>query len=302
MKKLFTSGLKFVAFALIFYVLGILVFLFAVKKNLNYPVASYGHLLTRLQEAKVVRHPQVLAIGSSHVYRGYDTRIFDKAGISLFNLGSSAQTPIQGNLLLHEYIDRIQPATVLYDVSPAFFSSDGVESSLEVIANDTLTWQTVQMAFSVNNLKTYNALVFSWWQQLLVGKSHIRESPVHGPDTYVHGGFVESRMAYFRHLTYPKSAWAFKQIQWEKFDSSLAYLKQKGIGVILVQSPNTKACYNSHTNNQAFDSLIRLRNLPYYNFNDLPLDDSLDFYDAAHLNQRGVQRFDAEVIRKVFHK
>ena len=37
----------------------------------------------------------VLVLGSSHAYRGFDPRIFKKAGIKLFNFGSSGQTLLQ---------------------------------------------------------------------------------------------------------------------------------------------------------------------------------------------------------------
>ena len=49
---------------------------------------------------------------------------------------------------------------------------------------------------------------------------------------------------------------------------------------------------------------MRSYGLQYYNFNEIiQLDDSLDFYDAHHLNQNGVNKFNAklkEVLPEIF--
>jgi len=76
----------------------------------------------------------ILFLGSSHSYRGFNPQYF--SGYKTFNLGSSAQTPIQTNLLLKRYLHQLNPKTIVYEVYPISLSIDGVESSSDIIAND----------------------------------------------------------------------------------------------------------------------------------------------------------------------
>lgn len=101
----------------------------AFKKSLVYHRVSSGHMFTRLEEAGEFGHVDVLVTGSSHAYRGFDPRVFAENGLSLFNLGSSSQTPIQTEFLLDRYLDVLTPEVVLLEVYPDLFSNDGTESS-----------------------------------------------------------------------------------------------------------------------------------------------------------------------------
>ena len=103
--------------------------------NLNYRVAKGGHLYTRLKDIEHYSHVELLVIGSSHAYRGFDPRIFKKKGVEIFNLGSSAQTPIQTEILIKRYLDKLNPKVVLFEVYPGSLTSDGVESSLDLVSN-----------------------------------------------------------------------------------------------------------------------------------------------------------------------
>jgi hypothetical protein len=64
------------------------------RKNIKDKRGDIGHMFTRNKELNSLDSIDILVIGSSHVYRGFDPRFFSKKGIRLFNLGSSAQTPL----------------------------------------------------------------------------------------------------------------------------------------------------------------------------------------------------------------
>ena len=80
-----------------------------------------------------IKNVDVLFLGSSHAYRGFDPRIFRKRGYSSFNLGSSAQTPSQTKVWLKRYLKHLNPKIVIYEVYPGTFSSDGIEASLDLV-------------------------------------------------------------------------------------------------------------------------------------------------------------------------
>lgn len=303
MKKLLISLVKFTFFVFLFYIIGIAIFPSWLKKNVYYPVGtSVGHLYTRLNDMRSYHNVDVLFLGSSHAYRGFDTRIFKKAGISSFNLGSSAQTPIETKVLAIKYLDQLHPSTVIYEVSPALFANDGVESSLDLIANDKISVETVKMVFDINNLKTYNTLIYGIYRCIFKLDADVKDPIKKGIDTYIPGGFIEMEMRYSHHTTFKKEKWDLKEKQWNRFNETLSLIKKHGIKIILVQAPIAPNFYNAHTNNREFDSLMNATHLSYYNFNNLQLDDSLYFSDEMHLNQNGVKIFNDTLIKVIFNR
>lgn len=114
-----------ITYPLLIFLSGYLPISNVLKLNLNYRIGSYGHMFTRINEVKQLdSNVDILFLGSSHSYRGFDPRNFkDK---KTFNLGSSSQTPIQTKILLERYLDNINPKTVIYrSLSRDFFSRRG---------------------------------------------------------------------------------------------------------------------------------------------------------------------------------
>ena len=266
----------------------ILGFLAPVLPNLNYRQMSYGHMHTRIQETKNRRDVDILFLGSSQAYRGFDVRKFENS----FNLGSSSQTPIQTELLLNRYLDSLNPKTIVYAVDQSIFSSDGVESSVDIIANDKNDLKSLKMAFNVNHLKTYNTLLFGYVHDLSFRKTSLKEPPQKEKDTYVAGGYVEREMEYFKsYVNYPPSQWSLDRQQIKAFKNILSMTDTRNIRLILVYVPITTALYQSFTDNELFDTKMKSYG-EYHNFNPIvPLDDSLHFYDSHHLNQTGTELF-----------
>ncbi len=298
MKKFITSLILFVVFCTVFYIAALMLLPSFLKKNMGFAKGSYGHLYTRIRDIKNAENVDILFLGSSHAYRGFDTRIFDSAGFRSFNLGSSAQTPVQTQLLLDKYLARINPEMVIYEVDPIIFSSDGVESSLDLIANDTITLATAKMALEMRNIKTLNTLIYGLCRQWFNLDNKFKENAVTGKDSYIKGGFVERKMEYFHPKANPPENSVFLKSQINYFNKILKYLSEKGIKILLVQAPVTSYFYNSRTNNYKFDSIIKSKKLPYYDFNQLlRLNDSLHFYDSHHLNQNGVKIFNTKLIQ-----
>ena len=137
------------------------------KKNLTYSRGAYGHMYTRIREAEKVKNIDMLFIGSSHAYRGFDTRVAKTYGYESFNLGSSAQTPVQTELLLKKYLGNLNPKLIVYEVYPYTFTNDGVESSLDMIANGKIDYDILNMAFALNNIKTSTRLVYGVSRHLI---------------------------------------------------------------------------------------------------------------------------------------
>lgn len=78
---------------------------------------------------------EVLILGSSHAYRSYEPYTLEaELGRTVFNMGSSAQSPITSYYLLREVMDRHRPALVILDLYFMVFTSD------ELLNNGLANW------------------------------------------------------------------------------------------------------------------------------------------------------------------
>lgn len=300
MKKFLFDTFLFLIFSFLFYI-GAL-FLWnnnapkILKPNINYNIGSAGHIYSRLSDAKKYKDIDILFLGSSHAYRGFDTRIFLKNNYNTFNLGSSSQTPAQTKVLLNRYLETLNPKTVIYEVYPTTFELDGVESSLDIIANDKNDLYSLMMTLTINNIKTYNTFIYAFSRDLLSLNKTFAEQAVRGNDKYIPGGFVEKKISFYTLQKFEKKEISLKKYQLENFSEIVKFLKMRDIRLILVYAPIPEVNYKSYTNTSYFDSLMAEYS-EYYNFNKiLSLNDSLHFYDSHHLNQHGVEIFNKKLI------
>lgn len=265
--------------------------------NIHYKTANYGHQFSRMKEAKFTKDVDILFLGSSHTYRGFDTRIFEENGYKTFNLGSSSQSHIQTELLLKRYLKNLNPKLVIYEVYPGLFSSDGIESSINLIGNDVNDFETIKTALKLNHIKVLNTLIYGLFADLINKNKGLEEAAKKDLDTYIQGGYVERELRFFKNIDHPPAKWAIKKEQWRAFNRVLKLLQKNKINYKLVQAPITKSFYNAYTNNAFFDSLMQSKGA-YLNFNKTSvLDDSIHFFDEHHLNQWGVGGFNRELIK-----
>ncbi len=300
--KFLKKILIFISFTIVVYaVLLILSGIFlpdVLTTNLNYRIGSNGHMFSRINEIDKHKNVDILFLGSSHTYRGFDTRIFNKNGLKSFNLGSSSQSPIQTNILLKRYLKKLNPKIVIYDVYPDAMESDGVESSVDIIANSKNDFLSMNMTLEINNIKTYNTFIYGLFRDVFNLNNDFTESKVKNKDTYVSGGYVERKLSADKIIIAEKKRnWVINKSQITAFEENLKILKQNKIKVILVQTPYLT--YDKYLNNDSINTYYKSFNIEYYNFNDI-LDLSDDyFYDSDHLNQKGVDVFNAKLIEVI---
>ena len=267
---------------------------------MNYPLGGNGFMNSRIKDIGLNQNCDVLILGSSHAYRSFDPRIFNRYHIMCFNVGSSSQTPIETELLVNKYIDLIKPKTVIYEVYPVTFTEDGVESALDLLASDALDVNTLKMVFKLNQITVYNTFLYAYFRQLLSLNNSFTEQVKKGDDTYINGGFVERKLSYYHQVKPPKmSKLIFNPNQIAAFENTLTLLQQKGIKVLLVQAPITYQLYHSFLNRNEIDDYFHSKNNSYYNYNGLNLSNEY-FFDADHLNQKGVEVFNTKLIELLF--
>jgi hypothetical protein len=303
MNKFLINLFKFIALSISVYLV-LLIFIgeFAPTffiKNLAYKRGGIGFMDKRLDEANKKKDVDILFIGSSHAYRGYDPRIFAKQGYSSFNLGSSAQTPIETKFLLDKYATNLKPKLVIIDIYPLILSNDGTESALDLISNSKIDSKILDFSLDFKNIKVYNTLIFAYYKQLSGRSKKNNNKKAPETDRYIADGFVES----FKKYSSKKDKKIVvemlqpSQKQLNKLDEIVEMLKNKNIKFLLVQSPITQSKYNSFKNNSFIDSVLSKKG-NYINFNKvLKLNDSL-FIDDNHLNQYGVNVYNHNLLNQ----
>lgn len=275
--------------------------IFRNASNVRYIDESHDFMRLRIQEAKTISDIDILVLGSSHAYRGFDPRIFSTHGLEMFNFGSSSQSPLQTEVLLKRYYHSLNPKIVIFEIYPSVFTGDGVESSIGLLSSDIIDRHALQMAFKIDNLMTYNTLFLSLLKNTLNKQSPSINSNKYETHTYVEGGYVErDKLYYYEPEFISSSQWELNASQWQAFERCLKIIESNGAQIFLVYAPITNSLYTSKTNNDEFLKRMATYGYPLYDFNTIiNLDDTLHFYDSNHLNQKGVEVFNHSLISEL---
>lgn len=300
----FINLLAFSVFAIFFYIFFVIVWgdykSPRLKDNLSYQKFASGHLTTRIRELDSINEVDVLFLGSSRSYRHYDTRKFSINGRIAFNLGSSSQTMLQTEYFINKYYSKLKPKIVVFDIYPGMFTGDGVESTLDVISNEKINWESTKFAIGHRNLKVINTLFYSYYREIFHNANGILEDK-YKPETkdlYVKGGYVEREIYYAKKDSFAKSKIIFDQDQIQSFNKIISLLKKSDAKIFLVISPMHKSNFDSYTNFTVLDSLVLSHGLNLERYIGVDgLDEIKHFYDPYHLNQDGVEIFNNEFIK-----
>ena len=302
MERILIQLVKFSLFATLFYVVGILFLgIFVSPRLLKNLPNCYRDTYFRLNDISKKDSLDILFLGSSHAYRGFDTRFFATYGYTSFNLGTSSQTPIQTNYLLKKHLPHLHPKLIIYEVNPEILASDGIESTLDIISNAPLDFSTVGLLQKTStNIKIYNTFIYHCFKQFFNIKTNVAEF-VNDSDNYIDGqGYVEKQSIEFIKTPNDVIKYTIREDQLQAFNEIISTFKKLNFNYILVQAPVTKNELKTYTNNSEVDSLFNSYGR-YYNFNktNTPLSDSLHFYESHHLNQTGVIIFNKKLIEEL---
>lgn len=260
-------------------------------RNVSYRLGGDDFLYSKSREIASIQQVDVLFLGSSHAYRTFDPRIFAERGISVFNLGSSNQTPLQSEVLLRQYLDSCNPRLVVIEVHPDIIDYDGIESALSLLSNVPPSWHMLPMALRSRNLRVLCTAPYAMLHNLFPPSFRsFDEPPVRGVNHYVSGGYVERDMARYTPSDEPPYHIAPLPAQTAALRRCLNYLDSKAVPFLLVQTPDTRTRLEAYSNLSDFQSLMSSLG-PFCALRSDALVDTLHFFDSDHLNQRGVDLY-----------
>jgi hypothetical protein len=253
--------------------------------------------LLRLREVEKTANIDILFLGSSHCYRGFDTRIFERYGLKSFNLGTTAQSPINSYYLLAKHIWRLKPKLIVMELYWHVLSSDGMESFIDIASNSELDMSLIKMCFSINNLRAYNNVLFNLFKINLKPTREIKAKLKNG-DRYQRGGFVESGKSEY-HPDHDMNTFNIRlnPKQMAYIEKIIGLARDAKSQIVFVTTPVADAYMNSIQNYEFFtDTVSRIAikfQVPFFDFNrnqELSLKEY--YFDSDHLNQNGVKLFD----------
>jgi len=238
----------------------------------------------------------LLFLGSSHAYRGLDPRFFDTKGLSSFNLGTSAQTPLNTFYLLQEYLARFRVRrAAIIDVYPEMMGRPGAEPAIDIAMSRPLSLSVLRMSLATRSIRAFNTLMV----RAVDLRSPPRDSmPVClGPhDVYVGQGYVQSKKGP-TDVMQPTYTIRMRDAQTAYLGKAIDMLQQSGADVVLVVQPvpvaTVEATLNYQAVSESLGQLAEEAGALYLDFNSAPYRMAgSDYFDGEHLAQRSVVRYD----------
>lgn len=234
----------------------------------------------------------VVVLGSSHAYRGYDPTIFAAEGYKAFNLGSSSQTPFNSYFLIDEYVTKDNCGLLLLDVFNVALEMEALESSSDLIQNISSDGAAGAMAFAMRDPRALNMFTLRMLNKDV--------GPYYTDTAYIASGFSENRTMAPDSTEYGTACcWNPNVVQVKYLKRIIQLCEKRGVSLLLVNhpAPEEQRGEGLRSVNRFLQNLSEDQGVVYLDFSSLSgMDSRMHFYDHTHLNQNGVEKFNRELI------
>lgn len=259
------------------------------KPNLLYQEGD-GLLLKKMQESNDLKDPDILFLGSSHAYRSFDPKLFEDAGITSYNWGTSQQTHPQTGMVIREYVSDLKPKLVVYEVFPEIFAMTGRESMADFLnAGKPFDVGFLDISQFDNSIALINTYLIKYSRKSLGLENKLKPM---NPGVSYYKGFVVNTDIYKGTQTINDLKWVPRENQIKAFEDNLAYLKELNVPVLLVVAPYP---FDYKNTAEIISYLESKEELLFYN-EILFFSKNKDFSDFHHINYNGVQKLNRHLI------
>jgi hypothetical protein len=238
-----------------------------------------------------------VVLGSSHAYRGYDPRIFEQSGISLFNAGTSAQNAKGSFVLYNEYL-RDRSDVFILDIYDPVFELEGTESNMRLIQNVPTNEAALVLVQQEFKIYTLNALAVR-----LASLNVKDEAPI---TDYIKNGFCEKKGILYAVEPLNDSVFDANEEMFVAFKTLIKQMQSDGKRIVLCshplpQSPGLRNYHDKFL--QTFSPLIERLGVPYIDLTYYTEGFGInEFADLSHLNQQGVELYNRLLLQnQTFH-
>jgi hypothetical protein len=238
-----------------------------------------------------------IVLGSSHAYRGYDPRIFEQAGVSVFNAGTSAQNA-KGSLVLYNEYLKDRADVFILDIYDPVFELEGTESNMRLIQN--VPANTAAFALVKEDVKMYtvNAMAVR-----IASLNPIDEAP---NSDYIKNGFCEKKGILYAVESLNDSVFDANEEMFLAFEKMVKQMQADDKRIVLCSHPlpASPGLHNYHDKFLSrFTPLIQKLGLNYIDLTYYTEGFGVnEFADLSHLNQQGVLLYNRILLEnQTFH-
>lgn len=258
-----------------------------------------GDTYAKFKEFDPKKKYDVVVLGSSRAYRGYSPAVFEKHGLNMFNLGTSAQSIRNTYFVAKHYLDSTNTKLLIIDVFTGAFRASQLESSSDLVENISQPAAAYDIAQHTGDIRALN---------MAVVRRFTESQPAYfTKKDYTGRGFSEKRdsLPKFlrkRLLTFKQPATASIQIPASElayFDQLLTLCNERHIRIVVVNSPVSD--FYSLVDHKIFldaiQPIMTKHNVKFLDYSrKLPLSTVDNFYDDTHMNLSGVEIFNEALV------
>ena len=269
----------------------------------NFYTWKGGDAYQKFIEFDSTKGHQIVFLGSSRAYRHYDPAIFEKAGITSFNLGTSSQHITDAYQIVEHYINGRNTQILMYDLYLGAIRENSIESSSTLIENVSKNEAALDIALNLKDSRALNLYVARRFTENI--------KSMYPAENYKGKGFCTKNDSFAK----KELALLDKEVKGEPEklkEEELVHLeefilkcKEKGVQLVLVNSPNSKYYYeNQHAVFLSqIQPILAKYDVPFFDYSHkLGLSTQTYFYDRSHMNYEGVKLFNARLIKDLKSK
>jgi len=238
-----------------------------------------------------------IVLGSSHAYRGYDPRIFEQAGVSVFNAGTSAQNA-KGSLVLYNEYLKDRADVFILDIYDPVFELEGTESNMRLIQNVPTNAAAFALVKQEVKMYTLNALA------VRLASLNVKDEAPNAD--YIKNGFCEKKGILYAVEPLSDSVFDANEEMFVAFEKMIKQMQSEGKRIVLCSHPlpASTGLRNYHEKFLArFSPIIERLGVPYIDLTYYTEGFGInEFADLSHLNQQGVELYNRLLLQnQTFH-
>ena len=255
----------------------------------------------KFREINEFKNIDVLFLGSSHAFLGFDPRIFQEYNIKSFNLGVRGQGPLNSYYLLKRYHDVLRPKILIFECYFHSMVVDGYEAYMYTLINHPLDFSILEMGITTGGVRGIRSFFIQLVKRI---RFPLHKYPTINSRWYIKGGYQTTNEKNDSKTEISKGynrEFKLSPLQLKYLGKILSFCKEKNIKVFMVTSPLPdvflKQLLNYEEMNRQIRGIANKHNVQYIDFNSImKLDFYEDFRDSHHLNQDGVNKFNNKLI------
>lgn len=301
MKKILIQGLLimasfFAAYIILFAVLfffqpGGIPFLYRATQG-NLWKGGGTHL--KFQQFDRTKKWDVIVLGSSHAYKGYDPLVFSLNDLEMYNLGTSNQHMMCSYQIIKNHINKDNCNLLILDMFDKVFANNDIESKSDIIQNVDDDKTAIATAFSSGDIRALNMITLRYFNKTM--------EPLNTDTIGYRNGYLKaSKRLDPKRKDITKMNWKYTPIPSQKkyLGILLEHCRKEGLKIVAVSHP-TPRIYPMRDHDKFLadvNPLLKKYNVPYYDYTNYKEMGNINFYsDPTHLNQIGTIRFNKMLI------